>query len=88
MIEPALAGAPVCFGPHTHNFTSAVETLVQAGGGIEVHDADSLCRAAAPLLTDARLRRATGARARAAMHLERGAVARTMDVALRYCPVE
>lgn len=88
VIEPALAGAPVCFGPHTHNFASAVATLVQAGGGIEVHDADSLCRAAAPLLTDARIRRETGARARAAMHGERGAVERTMDVALRSCPVE
>lgn len=88
VVEPALAGVPVCFGPHTHNFASVVETLTQAGGGIEVRDAESLCRAAVPLLTDARVRRETGARARAAMDRERGAVERTLDVALRYCPAE
>lgn len=88
VIEPALAGAPVCFGPHTQNFASSVEALKQVEGGMEIHAADDLYRAALALLTDARTRDETGERARAAIARERGAVERTLAAVLRYCPTD
>lgn len=86
MIEPALVGVPVCFGPHTQNFSSIVAELKKAQGGIEIYDAHSLCNAALPLLTDADLRQKTGARARKIIEQQQGAVERTLSVALQHCP--
>ena len=86
MIEPALAGVPVCFGPYTHNFSSIVAELKKAQGGIEIYDAHSLYDAALPLLTDADLRQKTGALARRTIEQQQGAVERTLDVVLQHCP--
>ena len=86
MIEPALAGVPVCFGPYAHNFSSIAAELEKAQGGIEIHDAHSLCNAALPLLTDANLRQQTGARARKTIEQQQGAVERTVGVVLQHCP--
>ncbi len=86
MIEPALAGVPVCFGPHTHNFSSIVAELEKAQGGTEIYDAHSLYDAALPLLTDADLRQKTGALARKTIEQQQGAVERTLSVVLPHCP--
>ncbi len=86
MIEPALAGVPVCFGPHTHNFSSIAAELEKAQGGIKLYDAQSLYDAALPLLTDTDLRRKTGARARKTIERQQGAVERTLSVVLQHCP--
>ena len=86
MIEPALVGVPVCFGPYTHNFSSIVAELKKAQGGIEIYDAHSLYDAALPLLTDADLRQKTGALARKTIEQQQGAVKRTLDVVLQHCP--
>ncbi len=85
MIEPALVGVPVCFGPYTHNFSSIVTALKKAQGGIEIDDAPSLHDAALPLLTDANLRHKTGALARTTIEQQHGAVERTLDVVLQHC---
>ena len=86
MIEPALAGAPICFGPYTHNFSSIVTELKKVQGGIEIYDAPSLYDAALPLLTDANLRQKTGARARKTIEQQQGAVERTLNIVLQHCP--
>ncbi len=86
VIEPALVGAPVCFGPHTHNFSSIVAELKKVQGGIEVCDAHSLYEAALPLLTDVDLQQQTGVRARKAIEQQQGAVERTLSVVLQHCP--
>ena len=86
MIEPALAGVPVCFGPYTHNFSSIAAELKKARGGIEIHDAPGLYGAALPLLTDANVRQKTGALARETIEQQQGAVERTLSVVLQYCP--
>ncbi len=86
MIEPALAGVPVCFGPHTHNFSSIVAELKKARGGIEIYDARGLYEAALPVLTDSHLQQQTGARARKTIEQQQGAVERTLTVVLQYCP--
>ena len=86
MIEPALAGAPVCFGPHTQNFSSIAAELQKSQGGIEIHDAQSLYDTALPLLTDSHLQQQTGARARKTIEQQQGAVERTLTVVLPHCP--
>ena len=86
MIEPALAGVPVCFGPYTQNFSSIAAELKKARGGIEIHDAHSLYNAALLLLTDANVRQKTGAVARKTIEQQQGAVERTLSVVLQYCP--
>ncbi len=86
MIEPALAGVPVCFGPYTHNFSSIVVALKKARAGIEINDARSVYETALPLLTDASLRYQTGERARHTIEQQQGAVERTVSVVLQHCP--
>ncbi len=46
-LEPALAGVPVCFGPHMTDFRDVAARLVESGGGAAA-DADGLV----PLLSD------------------------------------
>ena len=86
MIEPALVGVPVCFGPYTHNFSSIVAELKKVQGGIEIYDAHSLHDAALPLLTDANLRQKTGALTRETIEQQQGAVERTLSIVLQHCP--
>ncbi len=85
VIEPALAGVPVCFGPHMRNFSSMVADLKKAGAGIEIYDARSLHDAALPLLTDTQVQQQTGARARRTIERTQGAVERTLAVVLQHC---
>lgn len=42
VLEPALCGRPVCFGPHTHNVEEAAASLAAAGGGSRVDGAAGL----------------------------------------------
>ena len=86
VIEPALAGVPVCFGPYTRNFVSIVASLKKMGGGIEIRDEQSLCAAAVFLLTDSQARLTAGRQARTTIRQEQSAVARTLIVVLKYCP--
>jgi 3-deoxy-D-manno-octulosonic-acid transferase len=86
VIEPALAGVPVCFGPYTRNSVSIVTSLKKMGGGIEIRDEQGLYGAALPLLTDAHARIEAGQQARKTIQHEQGAVDRTLIVVLKYCP--
>ena len=78
VIEPALARVPVCFGPHTRNFTTVIEELLREGGGFQVNDEESLVRTALPLLTNTSLREEAGNKAFAVIRREQGAVERTI----------
>ena len=84
VIEPALAGIPVCFGPHTRNFASIVASLKHAQAGMEIRDAQSLADTALPLFTDVRLQHETGNRARATIEQEQGAVQRTLAIVIQH----
>lgn len=42
LIEPALSGKPVLFGPNIENFQDIADELKKKGGGIEVQDAEDL----------------------------------------------
>lgn len=64
LLEPAIYGQPVIFGPHMHNFSELAEQMKRAGGGIEVRDANELANAFSAMLSNDTERRTVGARAR------------------------
>ena len=78
MIEPAAYGAPVLFGPYTHNFRDTVEHLLACGGARRVKDADDLSRALGEDLDDPETAADRGAAARAFVLAQHGASARTL----------
>lgn len=84
MLEPALRGKPVLFGPHTFNFREAAAMLLSAGGAAVVHDAGELAAELQQLLADADLRTRRGAAAREAAASRHGAARTTLDLVARY----
>ena len=84
VLEPALRGKPVLFGPHTSNFRDAAAILVAGGGGLVVRDVGELTTELGQLLADADLRGRQGAAAREAALSRHGAVRATLDLVARY----
>ncbi|HHW76359.1 MAG TPA: 3-deoxy-D-manno-octulosonic acid transferase [Xanthomonadaceae bacterium] len=79
VLEPALLGLPVLFGPHMFNFTEAGHRLLEAEAAWQVVDAAALATAVDRLLADPQLRRAAGQRGRAVVERQRGALAALLD---------
>lgn len=87
MLEPALRGLPVLFGPHTENFRESAQLLIDARGAQMVADPAELESAVATLLADPAAARAMGERARAAVVSRQGGVQATIELIERYlCP--
>ena len=84
MLEPALLGKPVLFGPHTSNFRESAELLLSAGGATLVDAADGLEPALTKLLSDADLRLRMGEAALQAVASRRGALKQTLELVERY----
>ncbi len=80
VIEPAIQGVPVLFGPHHFSFRDTVDDLLAAGGGVKVGNAGELLEALGQLVADAGQRRRMGRRAREAILQRRGATARNYDL--------
>lgn len=78
VLEPALAGSPVAFGPHTQNAAEPALLLENAGGGFRVEGAGRLAAALSRALEDAPGARAQGDLARKTAEGLRGAAARTL----------
>lgn len=79
VLEPAAFGAPVIFGPRHHKSRDAL-ILLAAGGAQFVSGARDLEQVLAGWLHDAASRRATGAKARAAVERGRGAAERSLRI--------
>jgi 3-deoxy-D-manno-octulosonic-acid transferase len=79
VIEPALHGKPVVFGPHMTNFRDAAALLLRTGGAIQVQDGSELAPVLRRLLDDADARRRLGEAAWAAVRAHQGACERTLD---------
>lgn len=75
VLEPALLGLPVLFGPHMFNFTEAGERLLAVEAAWQVADVAELADAVERLLSDPELRKAAGQRGRAMVEQHRGALA-------------
>lgn len=80
LLEPALAGVPVLFGPHTAHIERPAALLAAPGrGGRRVADAAQLAEKLVEFAKDEAAARAAGAEARAAAEGLRGASARTIE---------
>ncbi len=79
-LEPAAAGRPVLFGPHTDDFRWVCQTLVDAGGAIRVADGGQLARTVTQLIEDPERRRRVGQCAYNVFAANQGAVLRTLAV--------
>ena len=74
VLEPALLGLPVLFGPHMFNFTEAEERLLEAEAARQVADAAELAVAVDQWLADPEQRRNAGQRGWAVVERHRGAL--------------
>ncbi|MEQ1920572.1 MAG: 3-deoxy-D-manno-octulosonic acid transferase, partial [Elusimicrobiota bacterium] len=80
LLEPASAGVPVLFGPHTGHIARPAELLsAHGGGGRRVFDATELAERLTEFAKDESAARAAGASARAVADRLRGASARTLE---------
>jgi tetraacyldisaccharide 4'-kinase len=80
ILEPALYGKPVVFGPHMQNFGEIAETFMANGAAIQVRSEGELEDTLVSLVGDPVRRARVGAAARALVESNRGAGERTMAV--------
>lgn len=80
MLEPAAQGRAVIFGPHTANFRSDVDLLLQAGAVVQVADRAAFARELGRLLRDDAWCARLGAAARGVITQNQGATARTLEL--------
>ena len=79
VLEPALLGLPVLFGPHMFNFTEAGERLLEVEAAWQVADGAEVAVAVNRWLADPEQRRNAGQRGRAVVERHRGALAALME---------
>jgi 3-deoxy-D-manno-octulosonic-acid transferase len=80
ILEPALYGKPVVFGPHMQNFGEIAEMFLTNGAAIQVRTAGELEETMLSLIGDPVRRARVGAAARALVESNRGARDRTLVV--------
>ena len=84
MLEPAVRGKPVLFGPHNENFRESAELLLACGAATTVQTGLDLGAELTTLLGDPERRERAGAAGRAAVASRHGAVRETLDLAARF----
>jgi len=80
IIEPALFGKPVLFGPNMENFPVVVQDFLAANAAVQVRDQDELEARTRELLTDPAAAEALGARAAEFVVSQRGCVERSVEL--------
>ena len=78
LMEPAICGVPVLFGPYNYSFAQVATELERAGGGQLVHNAGELRDALARVCADPEMAAHMGAAARDVVLAGRGATARNL----------
>jgi 3-deoxy-D-manno-octulosonic-acid transferase len=78
ILEPAVHGKPIVFGPHMQNFAEIAQTFLGGQAAIQVADAGELATVIVRLSADPVERARLGAAARALVEANRGAQPRTM----------
>jgi 3-deoxy-D-manno-octulosonic-acid transferase len=86
ILEPAVFGKPIVFGPHMHNFAEIARTFIDNRGAIQVHSAGELEATLVELLSDPVRRAGLGAAARALVEANRGARTKTLAVIAQLLP--
>ena len=82
LLEPAAAGVPVLFGPHTHHVADLAADVLSSGAGVRVASARALGEAWADLVGDRPRRDALALAAASLVRDHRGALDRTVDLVL------
>jgi len=80
LLEPAVWGKPVLFGPYTDHCAEVAGLLEQAGGGLRVTGADDFVRYCGEWLSNPAARDAVGGAARRVVVDNQGALKRSLDL--------
>jgi 3-deoxy-D-manno-octulosonic-acid transferase len=80
ILEPAVHGKPIVFGPHTQNFKEIAAEFLANGAAVQVHSERELEEVVLALMTDPVRRARLGAAARALVEANRGAKDKTLAV--------
>jgi 3-deoxy-D-manno-octulosonic-acid transferase len=86
ILEPAVFGKPIVFGPHMHNFTEIARTFLDNGAAIQVATGRELEPVLQGLLGDPVRRATLGAGARALVEANRGARNKTLAAIAQLLP--
>lgn len=79
MLEASAGGVPVLTGPHVQNFQEIANEFHREGALVYVKNAEDLAREVVSFATDAERRSTVGARGRALIDPNRGALGRTVE---------
>ena len=82
VLEPAAAGSPVLFGPHTHHVEGPARALEIAGAALRVADGDALATAFTSLLAHPERARTMAQAALGVVLRNRGALDRSVRLIL------
>jgi 3-deoxy-D-manno-octulosonic-acid transferase len=88
ILEPAIFGKPIVFGPHMQNFREIAAAFIANGAAVQVQSERDLEHALIALLTDPVRRARLGAAARALVEANRGAKEKTLAVIAEVAPPE
>lgn len=80
IIEPAIFGKPILFGPEMHNFRDVVRIFLDDQSAIQVKDADDLKATIERLLTSPEERDKLSAMSRETVEKRRGAIPKTIEI--------
>jgi 3-deoxy-D-manno-octulosonic-acid transferase len=86
ILEPAIFGKPIVFGPYMQNFKEIADAFVANGAAVQVGSARELEEAMRGLVTDPVRRARLGAAARALVEANRGAKDKTLAVIAALLP--
>ena len=86
ILEPAVHGKPIVFGPHMQNFAEIAAAFLRAQAAVEAADAAELATVVVRLIGDPVERARLGAAARALVEANRGAKPRTLDAIAAVLP--
>jgi 3-deoxy-D-manno-octulosonic-acid transferase len=86
ILEPAVFGKPIVFGPHMSNFAEIADAFVANVAGVQVKTERELGDVLLTLMTDPIRRARLGAAARALVEANRGAKDKSLDVLASLLP--
>ena len=86
ILEPAIFGKPIVFGPHMQNFKEIADAFLSQGAAIQVQSDRELDDVLLTLVSDTVRRASLGAAARALVEANRGAKNKTLDVIANLFP--
>jgi 3-deoxy-D-manno-octulosonic-acid transferase len=86
ILEPAVHGKPIVYGPHMENFAEISATFLQSNAALQVPDAGALVATISRLMGDPVERARLGAAARALVEANRGAKGRTVQAIVDVLP--